>query len=226
MSGTGATSREPVRVPQSLAGRKNRDATTAAFPLARWVALLWLGVWLPAYWTVWGWANFLHLCDVTVILTCAGLWFGNSLVLSSQAVASIVVDLAWTLDIAWRALFGKHLIGGTEYMWDARFPLWVRLLSLFHVVWPLLVVWAVRRVGYDRRGWLLQSAIAAVLLVLSRLVEPARNINFAFRDPFFHRAWGPAPVHLAVILLGLVAIIYWPTHVVLGRLLPRGDRFA
>ncbi len=42
---------------------------------------MWLAVWLPAYWRVWGWANFLHLCDVTVILTCVGLWFGNSLLL-------------------------------------------------------------------------------------------------------------------------------------------------
>jgi len=193
----------------------------APFPRLRWVAVLWLAVWLPAYWRVWGGANFLHLCDVTVILTCVGLWFGNSLLLSSQAVASLVVDLAWTLDVAWRLVLGKHLIGGTEYMWDARFPLWVRLLSVFHLFWPLLVVWTLRRVGYDRRGWLLQSAIAAVLLVLSRLLQPALNINFAYRDPLFGRAWGPAPVHLAVILLGAIVVIYWPTHLVLARVLPK-----
>ncbi len=193
----------------------------APFPRLRWVAVLWLAVWLPAYWRVWGWANFLHLCDVTVILTCVGLWFGNSLLLSSQAVASLVVDLAWTLDVTWRLVLGKHLIGGTEYMWDARFPLWVRLLSVFHLFWPLLVVWTLRRVGYDRRGWLLQSAIAAVLLVVSRLVQPALNINFAYRDPLFGRAWGPAPVHLAVILLGVIVVIYWPTHLVLARVLPK-----
>jgi hypothetical protein len=190
-----------------------------AFPRLRWAALVWLAVWLPAYAKVWGWANFLHLCDVTVILTCVGLWRGSSLLLSSQAVASIVVDLAWTLDVAWCLVSGKHLIGGTEYMWDARFPLWVRLLSVFHALWPVLLVWALRRVGYDRRGWLLQSAIAAVLLALSRLAQPALNINFAYRDPLFGRAWGPAPVHLAVILTGLILVIYWPTHLILARFL-------
>ena len=196
----------------------------AAFPWMRWGAALWLAVWLPAYWVVWGWSNFLHLCDVTVILTCVGLWRGSALLLSSQAVASIIVDLAWSVDVAWRLLFAKHLIGGTEYMWDARFPLWVRLLSGFHVFWPALVLWALGRVGYDRRGWALQSAIAAVLLVASRLVAPGQNINFAFRDPLFGRAWGPAPVHLAVILLGLVVIIYWPTHRALARLFPPPGR--
>jgi hypothetical protein len=177
-------------------------------------------VWAPAYVATYGWLNFLHLCDVAVILTCAGLWLGSPLLLSSQALSSLVVDLAWDLDLLWRAVSGHHLIGGTEYMWDARFPLWVRLLSLFHVAWPPLLVWALRRIGYDRRGLLLQSAIAVVLLLASRLVGPELNLNFAHRDPFFGRAWGPAPVHLAVILAPLIGGIYLGTHKALSRLMP------
>jgi len=87
--------------------------------------------WVPAYASVWGWTNLLHLCDIAVILTCAGLWFGSPLLLSSQAVSSIVVDLVWDLDVGWRLLSGKHLVGGTEYMWSEQVPLAVRLLSLF-----------------------------------------------------------------------------------------------
>jgi hypothetical protein len=169
---------------------------------------------------VWGWPNFLHLCDVAVILACIGLWRGSAVLLSSQAVNSMFADLVWCLDVGWRLLFGRHLVGGTEYMWDARFPLWVRLLSLFHVFLPVLLVWSLRRTGYDRRGWLLQSAIAAVLMVAARLFEPARNLNYAYRDPLFNRSWGPAPVHIVVMLLPLIGIIYWPTHLVLARFLP------
>ncbi len=206
---------------RALPKARTLSGASPAFPVMRWAAAAWLAVWFPAYAAVWGGKNFLHLCDVTVILTCAGLWFGNALLLSSQAVASIVVDLMWTADVAWRLVLGRHLVGGTEYMWDARFPLWVRLLSCFHVFWPVLVVWAVRRVSYDPRGWLLQSGLAAVLLVAARLFAPALNINYAYRDPIFARAWGPAAAHLAVIWLGLVAVIYWPTHRALARLLPR-----
>lgn len=193
---------------------------TPAFPWLRWAGLLWLLVWVPAYWSVWGWPNFLHLCDVAVILACIGLWRGSAVLLSSQAVNSMFADLVWCLDVGWRLLFGRHLVGGTEYMWDARFPLWVRLLSLFHVFLPVLLVWSLRRTGYDRRGWLLQSAIAAVLMVAARLFEPARNLNYAYRDPLFNRSWGPAPVHIVVMLLPLIGIIYWPTHLVLARFLP------
>src|SRR3989441_1567127 len=144
--------------------------------------------------------------------------------LSSQAVSSIVADAAWCVDVAWRLFLGRHLFGGTEYMWDKHFPLWVRLLSLYHVVLPALLIWSLRRVGYDQRGWKLQAGIAAVLFALSRFLDPAVNINFAFRDPIFHRAWGPAPVHLLVMWLGLNAVFYWPIHFVFARYLGQPKR--
>ncbi|MFL5430868.1 MAG: hypothetical protein ACJ79M_14715, partial [Myxococcales bacterium] len=178
-------------------------------------------VWTPAYAWGYGWANFLQLCDLAVILTCVGLWRGSPLLLGMSALSSLVIDVAWDLDLAFRLLTAGHLFGGTEYMWDSRFPLALRLLSLFHVVWPALLLWSLGRVGYDRRGFPLQIALASVLLVGSRFAGPALNLNYAFRDPIFHRSFGPAPVHLAVSILGLAALIYLPAHLGLARLFPR-----
>ena len=189
------------------------------FPWVRWGAVLWLAVWVPAYAVTWGWPNFLLLCDMAVILTCIGLWTGNRLLLSTQAVTSMIPDSLWTLDVAWRLALGSHLIGGTEYMWDPQYPLWVRLLSCFHVFWPVLLVWALRRVGYDRRAFLWQSVLAVVLLILSRFFDPAKNMNFAFVDPIFKREWGSPPAHLTVILGVLILMLYWPTHRVLLKTL-------
>jgi len=192
-----------------------------AFARARWLALAWLLVWGPAYAWGYGGANFLQLCDLAVILTCVGLWLGSPLLLSMQALSSLVIDVAWDLDLAFRALTGRHLMGGTEYMWDARFPLALRLLSLFHVVWPPLLWWALRRVGYDRRALLAQALLALVALTASRLVRPDANINFAQSDPFTHRAWGPAPVHVGLTAVVLAALVYAPTHALLRRVMPR-----
>ncbi len=86
----------------------------AAFPVLRWVGLLWVVVWLPAYMRVWGWANLLHLCDVAVILACAGLWWGSSLLISSQAVGMLIPGIAWGLDVGWRLFTGRFLLGGTD----------------------------------------------------------------------------------------------------------------
>lgn len=187
----------------------------------RWSALVWLLVWVPAYWHTWGAANFLHLCDVAVILTCIGLWTNNSLLISSQAVSSLLIDTAWALDAAWRFLTGGHLIGGTEYLFKANSPLWIRLLSLFHIVMPFLLLWALRQIGYDRRGWITQTLIALPVVVSSRLAAtPVTNINFVFTDPFFHRAWGPAPLHLIAVLLFLSFVVYLSTHWLLTRVFP------
>jgi hypothetical protein len=185
--------------------------------LARWGAVVWIAVWAPAYWHAWGPANFLHLCDLAVFLTCIGLWSSNRLLLSSQAVSSLLVDLAWVLDAGWAFLAHHHLIGGTEYLFDARIALWIRLLSLFHIVLPPLLLWALWRTGYDRRAWSLQTGIALLAFVASRFTNPVSNINFAFRDPFWHRQFGPAPVHVALSVAALSIVVYLPTHLILRR---------
>jgi hypothetical protein len=160
------------------------------------------------------------------MLTCLGLWSNSRLLLSSQAVSSLLIDTAWVFDAAARFLTGRHLIGGTEYLFDSSFPLWVRLLSLFHVVMPFLLLWALHRVGYDRRGWVVQSVIAITVVGLARLAAtPKTNINFVYADPFFHRSWGPWPLHVIAVLAFLVFLVYLPTHLLLSRLFlsPRQD---
>jgi len=185
------------------------------------VALVWLVIWAPAYLVVYGFGNFLQLCDAAVILTCAGLSRGSSLLLSMAALTSLVIDILWDLDLGWRLATGRHWIGGTEYMWESRFPLWVRLLSLFHLVLPVVLLWALRRVGYDRRALGLQSLLALALLMASRCVGPVANVNFSWRDPFLHASLGPAPVHLAITLAGLWCAVYLPTHAVLSKVCPQ-----
>jgi hypothetical protein len=196
----------------------------ARFPILRWVALAWIIAWIPIYWRVWGPANFVHLCDVSVLLICIGLWRGNSLLLSMSALSSIVGNLAWCIDAGWRLLFGHHLVGGTEYMWDPTFPLLARLLSLFHAALPLLLVYCISRTGYDPRALAIQSSLTAVLLPAARLTEPSLNINFAFHDPVFHREWGPWPVHLTVIFAMLFLFCYLPVDLLFRRLFPGAAR--
>jgi hypothetical protein len=180
-----------------------------------------MAAWTPAYARTWGYANFLHLCDAAVFLAFIGLWFGNRLLISSQAIASLFAGILWSLDVSCRLIAGHSFIGGTEYMWDPRYPLWARLLSLFHIALPLLLLYAVRKMGYDRRAMALQTGIAAALLVASRFFPANLNLNYAYRDPLLHRSFGIAPVHLAIILAGVIALLYWPAHLVLAQLSQR-----
>jgi len=188
------------------------------FPRLRWAALAWLAVYLPAYALAYGFANFLFLCNVSVILIAVGIWTCSRLLLSSQAVAVLIVGAVWTVDFSSRLLTGTHLIGGTEYMWEPRWPFFTRLLSLYHVVLPVLLVVVLRRIGYDRRGYLLQCAIAVVGISIGRLLGPEPNINHAFVDPILKRSWGGAVTHVAVVAGALVFVAYPLTHLLLVRL--------
>lgn len=188
------------------------------FPRAwRWGAIGWLAIWTPAYAYVWGWRNFLALCDTAVLLGCLGIALGNRLLVGSQALPAVMFGVLWTCDVTGALLTGKHLFGGTEYMLDGRFPLAVRLLSFFHVALPVVLVLAVRRAGYDRRALPLQVAITSVLLVAARLTGSS-NLNYAYREPIFHRTLGPAPAHLALVLAGITVLVYLPTHWFLRRI--------
>jgi hypothetical protein len=181
----------------------------------------WLLIWIPSYWHTWGASNFLQLCDIAVIFTCIGLITDSPLLISSQAVSSLLVDCAWIVDAASRCLFHRRLTGGTDYLFDAQYPLWVRLLSLFHVAMLILLLAMLGSIGYDRRGLQLQCAIAVFAFVASRFTNPAKNMNFAFTDPFFHRALGPPPVHVLVSVLFMVIVVYFPTHLFLSRFFSR-----
>lgn len=141
----------------------------------------WMLVWVPAYSNFYGPQNFLWLCDLCNFILLVALWTESRLLFSSQFVAALLIDAGWSLDAAVRLLAGVHPIGGTEYMFNPAMPLHIRLLSLFHVFIPLLLIYAVIRLGYDWRGLLLQTVLTWVVLPLSFLfTDPERNINWVW----------------------------------------------
>lgn len=188
------------------------------YPRLRWLGVAWLTVYLPAYTLAYGLTNFLFLCNLGVMITAGALWSGSRLWISSQAVAAPTIGCAWALDAGWRLASGDFLYGGTAYMWDPQYPLFTRLLSLYHLGWPLLVVACVARHGYDRRGWALQTALAALAIVVSRLATPsADNVNFAHRDPFWGAQLGPPALHVALVVAALGGVAYGATHWILAQ---------
>ena len=204
--------------------KKKMGKSSPAYQVVRWVSLFWLLTWFPINCWVWGWRNMLHFCDIAVVVACLGLWLGNSLLVSGPTLNAIPIGILWTLDVVWRMASGHHLVGGTEYMWDAHYALWIRLLSVFHTAMPFLMLWAISKLGYDRRALSFQSWTTAVLLIFSRSLPRELNMNYAFEDPLFHRAWGPALVHLAVIFVATILVLYWPTHYLLTqRFSPRAQ---
>src|SRR5262249_32447279 len=144
---------------------RTNPAVGARIPL--WLKIAWTAwilVWAPLYWKQYGAQNFLFFCDLGNLLIVPVLWFESSLIVSWQAVALVLVQSLYSLDLIGAFLFGKHLIGGTEYMFDPTIPLPIRLFGLYHFVVPVLLLWAVCLLGYDRRALELQAATSSILV--------------------------------------------------------------
>jgi hypothetical protein len=147
------------------------------------------------------------------------LWLENALLVSMLAVSVVFFEALWNIDFFFRLTTGRSLIGLSAYMFDPRIPLFIRVLSGFHIVLPLLLLWMLHRVGYDQRAFLWQTIVALVVLPLSYLVSNAQeNVNWVYG--FGQNPQRILPARLFVILLMLLfpLAVYLPTHLLFARI--------
>ncbi|MGD0567656.1 MAG: hypothetical protein ABSA78_04565 [Candidatus Sulfotelmatobacter sp.] len=175
-----------------------------------WTA--WVMAWAPVYWRQYGPQNFLFFCDLGNLFIAAGLWLESPLIFSWQAIGLLLFQTLFTLDLAGALATGRHLIGGTEYMFDPHIGLWIRLLSLFHLATPPLLLWAIWHLGYDRRGWKYQTLTAWIVVPINYFWRPEYDVNWA-RGPFFREEHAiPGFLYLSIYLIVVPAAVYYPTH--------------
>lgn len=172
------------------------------------------------YWVQYGPQNFLWACDIALLATLAALWRGDSLLASTMAVAVVLPELAWNADFFSRLVMGRDVLGfdATGYMFDPAIPGVVHALSLFHVFLPILLLWLVRRLGYDRRAFAAASLLAWIVLPACYLfTDPSRNINWVFGIGTVPQTWLPGPVYLAALMALVPVVLYLPSHLALNR---------
>lgn len=124
----------------------------------------------------------------------------------------------------------EYLTGMTDYMFDPGKSLFLRGLSLFHGWLPLLLIWLVAKLGYDRRALKAWTLLAIGLCLIAyfwlppagaELSDPnlPRNVNYVFGfDDARPQQWMPAPAYLIAWITLLTGIIYVPTHFALTKL--------
>jgi hypothetical protein len=174
---------------------------------------------VPIYWRRYGPANFLWFSDIALLLTVPALWFESPLLVSMTALAVTLPELAWNIDFFVRASTGVSLLGLAAYMFDRGIPRFVRTLSLFHVGLPLLPIWLLYRLGYDKRALIAQTVVASVILPLSYFFsDPRQNINWVYGFGAKPQTRIPAVWFLIFLILLFPFALYLPIHLVLGKL--------
>jgi uncharacterized membrane protein len=180
-----------------------------------WLKFLWTAgviVWVPFYWRQYGVQNFLFFCDLGNFFIAAALWMESPLLFSWQSVGLLLFQTLFVVDLAGAVVTGHHLIGGTEYMFDPHIPLSVRLASLFHIVAPILLIWGILRVGYDKRGWKFQTVTAWIVVPINYFWRPQDDVNWARGLFFREQHLVPGFLYLLTYLIIVPALVYYPTH--------------
>ena len=186
-----------------------------------------VAVLVPIYWDKYTPLNFLYFCDVALLLTVPALWLESSLLASMMAVGITLPQLIWQVDFISFLLFRTHFpLDFTSYMFNPEKPLYLRGLSFFHFWLPILLLWMVWRLGYDRRALLSQIALTALILLLSYLFTAridglAGNVNKVFG---MDEKVPQSSMH-RLLWLGILLVVwsgvYLATHLLFCGVMPR-----
>jgi hypothetical protein len=174
---------------------------------------------VPIYWRQYGPTNFLWFSDIALLALVPALWLENTLLVSMVAISVMFFEALWNIDFFFRLTTGKSLIGLSAYMFNPRISLFIRGLSGFHIVVPLLLLWMLHQLGYDQRAFLWQTIVALVVLPLSYLVSNAReNVNWVYGFGQNPQRILPAPLFVMLLMLLFPLAVYLPTHLLFARI--------
>jgi hypothetical protein len=205
--------------------------TEYASRIPLWVKLAYTAfvvVLVPYYLKTYGPTNFLYFCDVALMMIVVAMWLESPLLASMPAVGILLPQVLWCLDFL-GGLVGRPITGITAYMFDENLSLFARGLSFFHFWLPLLVVWLVWRLGYDRRALVCWTLAVWALQLVSFFWMPAPpapaedpnlpvNINYVYGfNDSAQQTWMPPGVFLALMMVGLPSLVFLPTHLALQR---------
>ncbi len=183
---------------------------------------LWLGAWLVLSVRAHQPVELLWFCHVGNVVIAAALWAESPLLFSWQAVALLLVQSLFIVDVLGRLALGWHPLGGTEYLFDPTLPLLHRALAWFHVVMPALLMWGVWRLGYDGRGFFCQLAECWVLLPAGYVLGgPGKNLNWVYGPWDRPQELLPPAAYLLVCMVAYPLLLSLPTHLALTALVRR-----
>jgi len=178
---------------------------------------LMVAVIVPVYWKYWGWKNFLWFSDLALFGLVAALWLESSLIASMVAVTVLLAEVCWNLDLLVQLVFRRPFLGLTNYLFQDDQPLFVRLLTLFHIPLLAVIIYLLVQWGYDERSIFYQVPMVWIIILATYWAKPEENINWIY-------GWGEKPqklmppnVYLLVHLIAYPMIAMVPIHFLLAH---------
>jgi hypothetical protein len=167
------------------------------------------------YWRRHGPRNFLWFSDVSLIGLVFALWLESTYLVSMLAIGMLLPEILWNVSFFVQLLTGRRFTGLTDYMFDPRRLLWLRLFSLFHVLLPVVMVYALLQLGYDGTALPAMVVLGLVVLLASYpLADAQENLNWVL-GPGIVQTWMAGWKFLLLVMITYPLLLYLPTHLLL-----------
>lgn len=138
-----------------------------------------VAVLVPTYMANYHLGNFLWFSDVALFLILIGTWLESAFLMSIVLVMTFFMELFWNIDFFYTLITGNNLFDIASYMFDSEKSLFLRGLSLFHVLLPIVPLVYVIKLGYHHKAFKYGLALFWILLILSYCLTPVNeNINW------------------------------------------------
>ncbi len=174
---------------------------------------LFVAITLAIYWFKYGPGNYLWFSDIALILTVPALWLESPLLSGMMLLAILLPELVWNIGYFAGLITGKPIWGLADYMFDPKYPLYLRAISLFHIFLPPMLVWMVYHLGYDGHALFWQTLLCWIVLPLSYLLtDPKENVNWVHGPAGKPQTRLHPLFYLVLLMLGFPLFIYLPTH--------------
>jgi len=175
-------------------------------------------VMVPAYLLYYGPHSFLWFSNLALLTGLLAAWLESRWLASMALVATLLPEIGWIVSFVGGLLGVAPLRDLVSYMFDARIPLSMRALSLYHLPLPFVLFWMTWRLGYEPRAWRLLLLVGYGVLLLSFLLAaPGRSANWVLGpvagEP---QTWMPPLVWLGAVTGGFT-LIWWLTHRFVAR---------
>lgn len=171
---------------------------------------------LPVYKKNYGLQNFLWLSDIALFLTAIALWLHSPLLTSTIILTMLPAEILWNIDYFVHLFTKRHLFGITDYMFEAKYSILLRALSLFHIFLPIIWFWYLLSWGYDPRAIMYATPLLWLILLASYLfTDWELNINWVFSPKVYKWHWMPIAVWLTILMITIPIIFIWPLHFIL-----------
>ncbi|NUM54299.1 MAG: hypothetical protein HUU46_11695 [Candidatus Hydrogenedentes bacterium] len=139
------------------------------------------------------------VCHLAAAFVGVGLLAGTQLLLSVGALHLALGTPLWLFDLSQGGEFLPTSLGT-------------------HVLGLAIGLWSIWRFGIYRGAWWIAAAIMLALIVLSRLITPARsNVNLAFATPNGMDRYISSHLAYLAIMIGISCVYFWSVETLVRR---------